>query len=62
MGIFNNSKDIDIFASSIGAICYTDPKTGLKVFTSFYLKNKKEQCCDSGCRNCPYKSDKESKE
>lgn len=31
---------------------YTDPSTGLFVFTSEYLKRR--PCCENGCRHCPY--------
>lgn len=32
---------------------YSDPQTGLTVFTAIYLY-KKEACCGSGCRHCPF--------
>jgi hypothetical protein len=32
---------------------YTDPKTGLFVFTADYHLAR-GTCCDSGCRHCPY--------
>lgn len=32
---------------------YTDPKTGYKVFTAVYLRER-GYCCGSGCRHCPY--------
>ena len=32
---------------------YTDPGTGLFVFTAAYLLER-GTCCDSGCRHCPY--------
>ena len=32
---------------------YTDPVTGLFVFTAEYLADR-GTCCDSGCRHCPY--------
>jgi hypothetical protein len=32
---------------------YTDPVTGLFVFTAAYLAER-GTCCDSGCRHCPY--------
>ena len=32
---------------------YTDPDTGLFVFTSAYHLER-GTCCDSGCRHCPY--------
>jgi len=39
MGIlFNNSADIDEFASRLGATSFSDPKTGQKVYTTYYLK------------------------
>jgi hypothetical protein len=32
---------------------YVDPRTGFFVFTRAYLLARGE-CCDSGCRHCPY--------
>jgi hypothetical protein len=32
---------------------YLDPETGFFVFTADALAAKGE-CCDSGCRHCPY--------
>ncbi|HUQ39956.1 MAG TPA: DUF5522 domain-containing protein [Acidimicrobiales bacterium] len=32
---------------------YTDPYTGLFVFTAAYHLARGE-CCDSGCRHCPF--------
>jgi hypothetical protein len=32
---------------------YLDPVTGLFVMTAVYLWERGE-CCDSGCRHCPY--------
>ena len=32
---------------------YLDPATGLYVFTSESLRERGE-CCDSGCRHCPF--------
>jgi Family of unknown function (DUF5522) len=32
---------------------YSDPGTGLYVFTAAYLADR-GTCCDSGCRHCPY--------
>jgi hypothetical protein len=32
---------------------YTDPKTGLFVLTAAYLLERGE-CCETGCRHCPY--------
>ncbi len=36
-----------------GASTYTDPTTGLSVFTSAALLAK-GSCCERGCRHCPY--------
>lgn len=36
-----------------GAMNYTDPDTGLTVFTSLAL-TLQGRCCGSGCRHCPY--------
>ena len=32
---------------------YVDPRTGLQVFTSDYLR-RRGYCCGSGCRHCPW--------
>jgi hypothetical protein len=40
-------------ALELGEPGYTDPVTGLFVFTSAYLRAR-GTCCDSGCRHCPY--------
>jgi hypothetical protein len=32
---------------------YTDPVTGFFVFTAAYLAARGD-CCESGCRHCPY--------
>jgi hypothetical protein len=32
---------------------YTDPETGLFVFTAAYLAAR-GTCCESDCRHCPY--------
>lgn len=32
---------------------YVDPESGFRVLTAFFLK-KREYCCRSGCRHCPY--------
>jgi hypothetical protein len=32
---------------------YTDPVSGLSVFTAVFLADR-GYCCDSGCRHCPY--------
>lgn len=34
---------------------YVDPRTGYQVFTSAFLAAR-GNCCDSGCRHCPYGS------
>ena len=34
---------------------YLDPETGLFVLTAAELAGR-EECCDSGCRHCPYVS------
>jgi hypothetical protein len=34
---------------------YSDPVTGLFVFTAAYLAGR-GTCCDSACRHCPYVS------
>ena len=34
---------------------YADPSTGFFVFTAVELAARNE-CCDSGCRHCPYDS------
>ena len=31
---------------------YDDPVSGLFVFTAAYLASR--DCCDNGCRHCPY--------
>jgi hypothetical protein len=40
-------------ALAAGAAGYTDPATGLFVFTAGYLADR-GTCCDTGCRHCPY--------
>ena len=40
-------------ATDAGEPGYTDPSTGLFVFTAAYL-TARGTCCDSGCRHCPY--------
>jgi hypothetical protein len=32
---------------------YTDPQSGLSVFTAYFHKLR-GHCCESGCRHCPY--------
>lgn len=32
---------------------YTDPTSGLSVFTSAFLA-RRGYCCESGCRHCPF--------
>jgi hypothetical protein len=36
-----------------GRETYVDPATGYSVFTEVALAARGE-CCDSGCRHCPY--------
>ena len=40
-------------ARAAGEAGYTDPITGLFVFTAAHLAAE-HSCCDSGCRHCPY--------
>jgi hypothetical protein len=40
-------------ALSAGDAGYSDPATGLFVFTAAYLMAR-GTCCDSHCRHCPY--------
>jgi hypothetical protein len=40
-------------AVAAGEDMYTDPITGYSVFTRAYLLERGD-CCDSGCRHCPY--------
>lgn len=40
-------------AMTAAAPGYTDPATGLVVFTASYLAER-GYCCESGCRHCPY--------
>ena len=40
-------------AVAAGEPGYLDPETGYFVFTAAALLAKGE-CCDSGCRHCPY--------
>jgi len=39
-------------ALSQGDAGYIDPVTGCFVFTAAYLARR--DCCDCGCRHCPY--------
>lgn len=36
-----------------GVPVYADPVSALSVFTADFL-DKRNHCCDSGCRHCPY--------
>jgi len=36
-----------------GAAGYVDPTTGLFVLTARFLRDR-GQCCERGCRHCPY--------
>ena len=40
-------------ALGLGADTYVDPRSGYTVLTAAYLA-RRGQCCDSGCRHCPY--------
>ena len=40
-------------ALEAGADSYVDPRSGNTVLTAAYLA-RRGQCCDSGCRHCPY--------
>ena len=40
-------------ACQAGQAGYTDPRSGLFVMTSHYLRQQ-GSCCGSGCRHCPY--------
>jgi hypothetical protein len=40
-------------ALEAGADSYVDPRSGYTVLTAGYLA-RRGQCCDSGCRHCPY--------
>ncbi|HEX7674193.1 MAG TPA: DUF5522 domain-containing protein [Bdellovibrio sp.] len=58
------SKEIEEIhdkACAQGKESYIDPATGYMVFTRmFHLK--RGHCCNSGCRHCPWKKDKQSDE
>lgn len=36
-----------------GQAYYVDPATGYLVFTELHHR-RRGQCCESGCRHCPY--------
>ena len=40
-------------AMAAGEATYSDPASGLAVFTAAFLAGR-GTCCDSGCRHCPY--------
>jgi hypothetical protein len=40
-------------AVEAGLPVYSDPVSGLSVFTARFLAQR-GYCCDSGCRHCPY--------
>lgn len=42
-------------ALAAGLPSYADPLSGLRVFTAGFLARRGE-CCDSGCRHCPFVS------
>ena len=46
-------------ACARGEALYPDPETGLWVFTRVGLLERGD-CCDSGCRHCPYQLDDEA--
>jgi hypothetical protein len=50
-----DARDAHDRAVAQGEPGYTDPTTGLFVFTAEYLADR-GSCCDSGCRHCPYDS------
>ena len=57
-------EDIHQKSCDMGQLMYTDPKTGLSVFTKLY-HTKRGYCCGNKCRHCPYnwknvKSDRRS--
>jgi len=39
---------------------FWEERKGLKfrIFTEEYLKSIRKECCNSGCRNCPWKEKK----
>lgn len=45
--------DRHAIAVSGGSATYVDPVTGLSVFTSRFLAERR-YCCGNGCRHCPY--------
>lgn len=62
----NNKKSQDdlIFtlhaqAVAAGKETYIDPGTGYEVFTEV-LHKKRGYCCQSGCRHCPWKKNKQN--
>jgi hypothetical protein len=44
---------LHLAAVNSGEPCYSDPDTGLSVFTAAFLAER-GYCCDSGCRHCPF--------
>jgi len=42
-------------AIAAGMPVYVDPTSGFSVFTADFLAGRGE-CCDSGCRHCPWVS------
>jgi hypothetical protein len=56
----NHPRYAEILSRHDGAVAarlpvYTDPTSGLSVFTAVFLAER-GYCCDSGCRHCPYVS------
>lgn len=37
----------------VGLPTYVDPRSGFSVFTAAFLA-KRGDCCESGCRHCPF--------
>ena len=54
----NHPRITDIMARHAEAVldgspAYTDPTSGLSVFTAAFLADR-GYCCESGCRHCPF--------
>lgn len=48
-----SADDVHAAAIAAGEAGYLDPDSGLFVLTSAHLAAQGE-CCDNGCRHCPY--------
>jgi hypothetical protein len=46
-------RDRHAAAVAAGPPVYSDPVSGLSVFTARFLE-RRGYCCESGCRHCPY--------